>query len=261
MLGKLLKHDFKWINKIMYIYFIVLFIITIPLKIVESIKQDLLLVIIDKILSIMFIVCIVSIIITCIMRIWSRFIKNVYKDESYLTHTLPITKNQIFNSKIIAAILSLLLSIIVIVICFSIVYFNNLTIENLKAMYQSLVDTYNSGFAIAFIIGLILIVLLEIFYFMMTGIFAIVLGYRSNNNKTIKSIIIGIISYGILSIISLIILGIMSRFADFKIVSEGFPSLNTVRIMGLTGIIVYLAYNLMYYFLAKHLLNKGVNVD
>ena len=261
MLGKLLKHDFKWINKIMYIYFIILFIITIPLKIVESIKQDLLLVIIDKILSIMFIVCIVSIIITCIMRIWSRFIKNVYKDESYLTHTLPITKNQIFNSKIIAAILSLLLSIIVIVICFSIVYFNNLTIENLKAMYQSLVDTYNGGFAIAFIIGLILIVLLEIFYFMMTGIFAIVLGYRSNNNKTIKSIIIGIISYGILSIISLIILGIMSRFADFKIVSEGFPSLNTVRIMGLTGIIVYLAYNLMYYFLAKHLLNKGVNVD
>ena len=40
-------------------------------------------------------------------EIWSRFIKTVYKDESYLMHTLPVTKNQIFNAKVFASILSI----------------------------------------------------------------------------------------------------------------------------------------------------------
>ena len=51
MLGKLIKYDFKWINKVMYIYFAILFIITISVKIIESLEQTLLMVIVDKILS------------------------------------------------------------------------------------------------------------------------------------------------------------------------------------------------------------------
>ena len=30
---------------------------------------------------------------------WVRFVKNIYKDESYLTHTLPVSKNQIKKLK------------------------------------------------------------------------------------------------------------------------------------------------------------------
>ena len=78
MLGKLLKYDFKWISKFMSVHFVVLFILSIAVRIVESMEQTLLLVIIDKIVSAMFFGCIASIIITCVMRIWSRFITNIY---------------------------------------------------------------------------------------------------------------------------------------------------------------------------------------
>ena len=261
MLGKLFKYDFKWINKIMPAYYILLLMVSIAVRIVESMKQNILIVIIDKILSATFIGCAVSIIISCAMRIWTRFINNNYKDESYLTHTLPVTKNQIFNAKILASISSIILSSLVVIIAIVIVYFNKDTISQIKIMYQSLVDVYNGLFAVCFIIGLILLIILEMIYYMLAGIFGIVMGYRANNYKVIKSIIFGIGSYGVLSTISFIVLGIMSKFVDVKIVANGFPSMNTIKVIGITFIFVYLLYVLAYYFISKTIFKKGVNVE
>ena len=258
MLGKLFKYDFKWINKVLCVHFIVLVLLSIGVKIVESMEQTLILVIIDKILSSMFIGCIVSIVITCVMRIWSRFITNVYKDESYLTHTLPITKNQIFNAKVLSGIVSLTISGLVILACVAFVFLNENSIEDIKLMYQSLVDVYSGAFAVCFVIGMGLLILLEVIYFMMAGLFGIVIGYRFNNYKTI---IVGIASYGALSTVSFIVLGIMSKIADFTIVSNGFPALSTIRTIGITFIFVYLVYCLIYYFSSKIIFNKGVNVE
>lgn len=42
---------------------------------------------------------IVSSLINGLMRSWVRFITNIYKDESYLTHTLTIEKKDIYLSK------------------------------------------------------------------------------------------------------------------------------------------------------------------
>ena len=128
-------------------------------------------------------------------------------------------------------------------------------------MYESLVDVYNAGFAVLFIVGMILLIILEIIYFMMTGIFGIIVGHRFNNHKIIKSIIVGIVSYGVLSVVSLIILGILSQTANFEIVASGFPDIKTIKTMGITSISIYLVYDLIYYFAAKALLNKGVNVE
>lgn len=261
MLGKLFKYDFKWINKAMYVYYIVLFILSIVVKFVESLNQTFLIVIIDKIVSSMFIGCIASIIVTCSMRVWVRFITNVYKDESYLTHTLPVTKNQIFNAKILASILSLFISALIIFFCIAFVYINPNTIEEIKSMYQSLVDAYGLIVAVCFIMGMVLLIFLEIIYFMMAGIFGIVIGYRSNNYKIIKSIVVGIGSYMFLSTISFIILFFISKINEFKIINNGFPTIGTIKILGLTFIIVYFIYNLLYYLVSKRILNKGINVE
>ena len=261
MLGKLIKYDLKWINKAIYVYSVVLLLVAIAVKIVESIDQTLFLVIVDKILSGTFIATAISMSITCIMRIWSRFITNIYKDESYLTHTLPITKSQIFNSKVIAGLLSILMTTLVIIACVAIVALNENTIDSLKIMYDSLVQTYNGTYAVLFIIGIVLLIALEIIFFMISGIFGIVVGHSFNNYKMLISIIVGILSYCLLSTVSLIIMGILSEVADFEIVNNAFPSLRTLKIMGFTSIGIYLLFNLSYYFIAKKILNRGVNVD
>lgn len=261
MLGKLFKYDFKWMSKVTYVYVLILIVISIALKIVESVDQTFLLVILDKILVSMFISCIVSILLTSSIRIWARYINNFYKDESYLTHTLPVTKNELFNSKVLAGICSLLLSVLVIVACFAFVFLNKNSIESLKAMWDSLVAAYNSVFAVLFVIGIILLIILEIIYIMMAGILGITIGHRSNNYKMIKSIFVGLISYGLLSAMSLGVIAIVSKMIDYDIIGNGFPSMNYLIGVGGAGILVYLIYNIVYYLIAKKVFNKGINVE
>lgn len=261
MLGKLFKYDFKWMSKVTYVYVLILIVISIALKIVESVDQTFLLVILDKILVSMFISCIVSILLTSSIRIWARFINNFYKDESYLTHTLPVTKNELFNSKVLSGICSLLLSVLVILACFAFVYLNKTSIESLKAMWDSLVAAYNSVFAVLFVIGIILLIILEIIYIMMAGILGITIGHRSNNYKMIKSIFVGLISYGLLSAMSLGVIAIVSKMIDYDIIGNGFPSMNYLIGVGGAGIAVYLIYNIVYYLIAKKVFNKGINVE
>ncbi len=261
MLGKLFKYDFKWMSKVTYVYVLILIVISIALKIVESVDQTFLLVILDKILVSMFISCIVSILLTSSIRIWVRFINNFYKDESYLTHTLPVTKNELFNSKVLAGICSLLLSALVIVACLAFVYLNKSTIESLKFMWDSLVAAYNSVFAVLFVVGLVLLIILEIIYIMMAGILGITIGHRSNNFKMVKSIAVGLISYGLLSAMSLGVIAIVSKIIDYDIIGNGFPSMNYLIGVGSAGLAVYLIYNIVYYLIAKKVFNKGVNVE
>ncbi len=262
MLGKLLKYDLKWmLNKVMWIYYVILIIVSISIKIVENVHQTMFLVIVDKVLVGVFISCCISVLITCFMRIWARFIQNIYKDESYLTHTLPVTKNELFNAKIISSIISVVISILVIVACVAFVYLNDATFEELRLMYDSLVQAYNGVAAVVFIIGLVLIILLEMINAMMCGIFGIVVGHRYNDSKIIKSILIGLVSYIVLASFTVIVLNVISTNLLDEVVTNGFPSINTLKVMGFTALGLYTAFIIGFYFISKKLLNKGVNVD
>ena len=264
MLSKLFKYDFRWINKIMPVYYIILVLISITTKIIEYLLNkdpSLLLVIVDKVLVGMFIGCSVSIMITCTMRVWHRFVNNLYKDESYLTHTLPVTSNQLFNSKVLAGIVSLLISALVIVVCIAFVYVSKDSIEQIKIMWNSLVDVYNNVFAVLFIIGMILLIALEIIYILMAGILGITIGHRFNNYKILKSIIVGIGSYSLLSVMSLVIVSIISKIIDYDIIGNGFPTMNYMKVMGIAGLLIYLVYDLAYYLVSKKVLRMGVNVE
>ena len=261
MISKLMKYDFKWINKILLVYYLVLFILTIIVKAVESVEQSFLLLILDKIVSGLYISCICGLAITCLMRIWDRFSRKFYKDESYLTHTLPVTKNQLFNAIVLTGIISLIIATIVIIASILFTYISKDTIDSIKIMFQSLFDMYGKTTGIFFIISFVLIIFLETIYFMMSGIFGIVIGYRSNNYKLLKSIIVGLTSYGVLSTVSVVIIWIISKIANFEIASQTLPEPRYAKVLLITSILIYLVYNLMLYFISKYILNKGVNVD
>ena len=261
MLKNLMKYDFKWINKVMVIYYILLFVITVAVTIVESMEQTFFLLIVDKILSGMMIGCSISVIITVLMRIWVRYNISFYKDESYLTHTLPATKNELFNSKIITSILSLIIALLFVAVCFFSTYLINVGIDPIKALYNSVAIKFGNVTTNLFIIGVILLVILEMIFILFAGIFGLTLGNRSNNGKTIKSITFGFISYSILNTVSVIIIQILDLFTDFDITSKAAPSIGIIKTLVITGILMYVIYNLAYYLASKRLFNKGVNVE
>lgn len=262
MLKKLLKYDLKYCFKPLSIFYILAIIFSIICRIIESFNQSLIVVIIDKICSGIVIAMIVNIIINTFMRNWVRFINNVYKDESYLTHTLPVSKKQIFLSKVLSITITLLTSFLVIIGCLAIVWLNKDTWLILKQSLEVSSVIFN-GSVSSLVIVLIITIFFQFLTIVMSGILGIILGYKANNYKTLKSIIFGIIIYILLSVLSLGILYVtglinpefMNIFKNININS------NTLRNMLLIIVSIYALYNILMYIVGNKLLNDGINVD
>lgn len=264
MLKKLMKYDLKWHNRIMFIYFAVLIIILIPLKIVESIdvmQKSVLLVIIDKVLSSIFMGVSISCLVTCLIRTWVRFIINNYKDESYLTHTIPVSKSVLFNSKVLSAICCILMAVAIVFMCYLILFIDTEIISDIKNMYQAGVSLIGTTWTILAIIGFISILFLEAMCVYFSGIFGIVLGHSSNNHKMLKSIFSGIICYFVLATLSFIIIIIVGNIANIDLFTMTTPTVKFFKVFGITAIVVYLTYDLILYFISKRLFNKGINIE
>lgn len=262
MLKKLLKYDLKWCYKPLIVFYILAIFFSIITRVVESFEQTLIVLIIDKICSGIVIAMVINIVINCFMRNWVRFIKNIYKDESYLTHTLPVSKNTIFLSKILTAIITLLTSFIVILICIAIVCLNKNSWAILKASLEQSAIFFNSS-VFSLIVVLVVTIFFEFLFMLMSGILGIIIGHKLNNLKIVNSIIIGYGIYMILSAFSLLALyiagllnsDIMSIFNDIEVSS------NAIKSMMLVGIFVYAIYIFLVYFVGNKLFSKGVNVD
>ena len=262
MLKKLLKYDLEWCYKPLLVFYILAIFFSIIVRIVESFEQSLIVLIIDKICCGVVIAMIVNILINCFMRNWARFVRNIYKDESYLTHTLPVSKNKIYLSKILTAIITLLTSFIVIIVCLAISCLNEDTWIILKQSLEQSVIYFDSS-VFSFICVMFITIFFEFLFMMMCGILGIIIGHKSNNLKIVKSILIGFVIYMILSSMSLGALfvagllnsDIMSLFNNIEVSS------NALKSMMLVGILVYALYNLGIYFIGNKLLDKGVNVD
>ena len=262
MLKKLLKYDLKWCFKPLVVFYILAIFFSLIVRIVESFDQTLILLIIDKICCGVVIAMMISILINCFMRNWVRFVRNIYKDESYLTHTLPVSKNKIYLSKVLTAIITLLTSFIVIILCLAITSLNKDTWLILKSSLEQSAIYFNSSvFSLIFVMTIT--IFFEFLFMMMSGILGIIIGHKTNNLKIVKSIVIGFLTYIILSSMSLGVLYIAGLVNNdiMSIITNIEVSSNALKSMMLVGTFVYAIYNIGIYFIGNKLLNKGVNVD
>ena len=256
MLKKLIKYDLIWINKIMLIYFIISIIICTLTRIASLNTSTSIGNIIYQVLKGISISCFASVLINSVIRVWVRFRNSLYKDESYLTHTLPISKCTLYNSKIISSLISVFISLIIILISFIIAFLNKDLINTIKMIFN------NNSFII---IGMILTVILEVFYMIHAGILGILIGYKSNNNSLLKSVFIGIILYFVMQLIILGIVYIIGFFnTDISVLFK--EASNTImdssfRTLILAVDILYLVFIIIMYFIGKKIFNKGVNVE
>ena len=260
MLGKLMKYDFKWINKALIVYYILLFIATAGVVIVENMEQTFFLLIVDKILSGYLIGCSISAFITCLLRIWVRYNASFYKDESYLTHTLPVTKNELYNSKIITSVLSLIITLVFIGLCYLATYVL-VSPGSLTDLYNSVVSMIGKTNTNLFIVSGLLLITLEALFIMLAGIFGLTIGNRANNSKILKSITFGFASYFGFNLITLLVYKLLDIFTSFDLASKAAPSIEIMKMLGIVGIAAYLIYNLLYYLVSKKIFNNGVNVE
>ena len=263
MLGKLLKYDLKWTYKPLVVFYILAIFFAIITKILKQFDNSLIFFVIGQICAGATIAMSINILINNFMRVWARFIKNIYKDESYLTHTLPVNKSTIYASKILSAIIAMITSAIVILLCLAICYLTKDNIEILKSSIEATAIYFNSSVS-SFLITLVITIFFEALFAIFAGIFGIILGHRANNMKIVKSIIFGFIAYMIPSILTLVGIFVIGLFnpevMDLFNNITGF-STEALKTVLFGGIAMYIAYDIIYYFLGKKILEKGVNID
>lgn len=263
MLGKLLKYDLKWTYKLLIIFYLLAVFFAITGRILTDIENSFILNIIGEICIGVTIAMIANIIINSLMRSWVRFTRNLYKDESYLTHTLPVSKNTIYMSKILSGIISIFTSCITIVICLLICYYTKENIESLKSSLQIVANTYDSTI-FSLLLTLANTVFLEILFILFVGYLGIIVGHKSNNKKIIKSIIYSYVFYIATNGITLLGIYIWGIFNSdimnlFNTVSA--PDIDIIKHILYGGMALYVIYIISYYFIGKKQFEKGVNVD
>lgn len=257
MLRKLIKYDTMWINKVMPIYFFILLCFALLTKIASNFTDSFMGEVIFNICNSCMIGAICSCFINCFMRIWIRFRNNFYGDESYLTHTLPVSKTTLYNSKIISAIISLLITLVFFAIGFFIAYLDEPLLEKIRFIFESKEQLF-------LFIVLVIIGILEMIFMIFSGILGIVIGQKFNHGKTIKSVLIAIgiywfiqgIVFGILLISSLLSSDIGTLF-----INRSIENLDALKSFIYITLITYLLFDLGLYWCGKKFFKIGVNVD
>ena len=251
MLGKLLKYDLKYVYKVLVVFYVLALIFSLIGRGLGAIQNSVIFEILSQFSLVIAVGMMVSSIINCIIRLWSRFVKNFYKDEAYLIHTLPIEKRTLYLSKVLSGVITILTTASVIVICLFVSFYSETNIENIKQMLEIAASTYNLT-----VVNLLLLISIVIFFQMLfisiTGYAGIIIGHKSNKARIIKSVVIGFALYMLAQVVSIIFLFVFGIFnEDIMNLVNTTKTLNIdiIKYLMYGAIVLYLVYILAYYLL------------
>lgn len=263
MLNKLLKYDLKYMVKNMSIFYILAIFFAILTRILFSLNQSVIVNIISQISVGCMFAMVANILINTMMRSWIRFRDSIYKDEAYLTHTLPVTKNSIYNSKFIQTLLFFIFGFIIILLSLFIAYYTKERWLMLKGLVNGITTGLNFNTTL-FVISFLTIIFLEFFNAIQCGFLGILLGYRKNNNKIGFSVLYGFISYLLAQSIVLVLVFIFGLFNEsimdlFK--SNILLDASSLKLLIILSIVIYMLIIGLMSILCKKVFNKGVNIE
>ena len=263
MLKKLLKHDLKSIFKFLMIFYSLALFFALLTRIFLNIENSFVINIIGQICSGVSISMMVNILVNNLMRLWVRFKQNLYGDESYLTHTLPIDKKTLYLSKILTAVITLFTSVLVIGLTLFIAYYSKANLELLKNILLPVTDIYEVSI-IQILLVFLFIFFLEFANALQAGFAGIILGHKMNNAKTGYSVIFGFISYMAIQVFTLVTMFILSIFnSDLMnlFITNEIINIEMIKTIIYLAIAIYSVSFIVVYIVNLKLFKKGVNVD
>jgi len=261
MFCKLLKNDLKKNMRWMWILFVSTILVAGIARGFKELGEN---IVFFKILGIffdsVFYSLAVNVILQPFLRNFFNFTKSFYGDESYLTHTLPVTKKQLFNSKFLTAFIEICLGFICLVVSLLIMFVSPTFFETLKFLISTIIL---GNFSLSLVLTLfVVLVFVEFLMFITIIFYSIILAYKSKEKRVLKTFMLtAVFSFIALTVLAVVMLSILLiNGVDFKS-SMLMLSNNTFMSIIITGIIVYSVVIVIFYLLAKKEFSKGVNVD
>ena len=261
MTKSLIKNDIKKMTKVLvYIYAAAILFAGIT-RLINIGKDVQFVAIIGYVFSGITYSAIGSVLINTFVHILKTFICNFYKDESYLTHTLPVKKSQLLFSKYISALLVIFMSIAVCFLSLFILFYTPELMDAIKVFFEASIPGFDMSVGL-FVCVVILLVFLQICAMISMSFMAVVKCNTYNSKRTIKGFAWFVIYYMGSTIVTValavIIFALAGNINNLFTNTLSQSSFVTILIISL---IAYLDYAILYYFLSYRLFKKGVNVD
>ncbi len=261
MLGKLLKKDLNRNMRWLWILFVATIAVATITRVCKELGEN---IVLFKVLGIVFdsvfYALVVNVILQPFLRNFLNFTKSLYGDESYLTHTLPVTKNQIINSKFLTALIEIGLGFVVMVVSLLIMFFTPTMFDSLAFILSFvIIGEFSIGWLVSLFVALVVV---EFLMFIAIIFYSIVLAYRAKENRVLKTFLIttalSFAAISVLFVFMVIVLaanGIQLTGATLTLTSSALMSVLW------TGVVVYTILIVVFYVLSLKAFRKGVNVD
>ena len=262
MLKKLIKYDFKKMFQVLPYFYIATVFFAILTRVVNIWKDIQFIFILGQIFQGTAIALMVNCLVNTILGILIRSFRNsFYSDEGYLTHTLPVTKSKLLLSKFISAILVLLITVTVSLASLMIMFYSKEFVELFKQTLN-IVETGLNINATLLLFLLALVIFFQLSAMLLMGFASIVKGHSYNNKKILKTFIWFAIYYAFASVISLVIVALVLLITgNIAELLASVMQAKTFIIIIVTGLVIYIGYTALFYYIANKLFNKGVNLD
>lgn len=263
MLKYVLKYDLKYIYKILNTFYALTLLFALLTGILRHFDHSVVLHFLGKVSGYATIGLIAGTVVNNMMRVWARFIKNVYGDESYLTHTLPVSKNTVYLSKFLASVITMFTSVAVLILAVFLAFYSEENMKVVKASLKGMATAYDST-----VLGLLLIAFLVFFlemtFMVQAGYTGIIMGYRASGGRMLKSVVCSVAVYMLISVLALLLLFLVGLFAPeimelFR--SNEIEDLKMFRNIMLAGVAYYAVLAAVLCAVDVKLFQKGVNVD
>ena len=194
-----------------------------------------------------------------------RYTKSLFRDQGYLTHTLPVNKHQLLLSQILANFLMELISLVVIILCLMLAYYDPKIMNAIVSVINEFFKVVISAEEFFGMIGGTLTLLIFIMIFSsLQGLFVIytgiAIGHAFAKNKGILSVVFCIaLNYGI-SIVNGIISMIFSLTADYVVLTIS-DAIRTMNIFLGIQLAECIAICIGAYFLDIYLMKYRLNLE
>ena len=261
MLKKLLKYDMKnMLRVLVYIYVVSVGLACIT-RLINIGKEIQAVAILGSVFAGITYSAVASILINTFVHILRIFITSFYKDESYLTHTLPVKKSKLLLSKFLASLIVVFSSVAVSFLCLFIVLYSKGFIQTLSALIDLAVMNFNMP-SWLFITLFVLNIFAQICAMISMSFAAVVKANTYNQKRVLYGLLWFLAFYFATSmatvLISSIAFAVSGNFSDLIASQLSQGAFISILVIGL---MVYVGAALLFYLISYKMLKKGVNVD
>ena len=278
MLSKLFKHEFRASSHYYVPVYIATLIVSLVLGIVWTIEliwhNGLFDIIAGPFVFVLFMGVLMALSISAFLLPAIRFYKTMVSDEGYLTHTLPVTSNQLILSRLLVGATYYVFNLLMMFFIMAGAFFLNiivtkeyetlewaqLRVEFVKGMQEIGMDQISVPL---FTVEMIIACILGIFSSVLITYTAIAMAQCMNGHKIVWTIVF----YMCINIGFSMISGAISIIVMIGMIPIGIWNIETIspaiayQISGFIGIIVTVIQLVIGYFVTKYLFTKRLNLE